>query len=302
MEREQRGRRGVLGAIVLAVLIFGGIVTGLKCMERVPAGYVGIVYNFTTGISDEVLDQGWHLVSPTKDVTTYSIGLEQSYLTSEDKGDSSADESFNIPTSDGKTVKVNLEFSYRFDRAKVANTFTIFKGQSGEQVKNTFIKPKIVAWTQEVSANYPVTDIFGDKRTEINAELDKYLKGKFEPYGIIIDTVNFTDISVDAETQAAIQKKVTAQQELELAKIEAQTATVQAEKDKEVAMIQAEKAKIEAEGKAEALKIAAEAEATANANIASSLTPELIEKIKLEKWSGEVPQVQGSSTPIVNLN
>lgn len=298
----ETGRKGILGAIVIGLLILGSIVTGLSCMSRVPAGYVGIVYNFTTGVSGEVLEQGWHLVSPTKDVTTYSVGLEQSYLTSEDKGDSPNDESFNIPTSDGKTVKVNLEFSYKFDREQITNVFTTFKGQSGEQVKNSFIKPKIVAWTQEVSANYPVTDIFGDKRTEINAELDKYLKEKFEPYGIIIDTVNFTDISVDAETQAAIQKKVTAQQELELAKIEAQTATVQAEKDKEVALIQAEQAKIKAEGEAEALKIAAEAEAAANAKIAASLTPSLIEKLKYEQWNGELPQVSGSNTPIINLD
>ena len=27
----------------------------------------------------------------------------------------------------------------------------------------------------------------------------------------------------------------------------------------------------------------------------------LIEKIKLEKWNGTVPQVQGSSTPIVDI-
>lgn len=152
------------------------------------------------GVDGEVLTQGWHLVSPTKKVTTYSIGLEQSYLTSEDKGDSPNDESFNVPTSDGKTVKVNLEFSYRFDEDRVAETFTLFKGKDGETIKDTFIKPKIVAWTQEVTANYPVTDIFGDQRTAINAELDVYLREKFDQYGIIIDTVNFTDISVDAET------------------------------------------------------------------------------------------------------
>lgn len=264
------------------------------------------------GVDGEVLTQGWHLVSPTKKVTTYSIGIEQSYLTSENKGDSENDESFNIPTSDGKTVKVNLEFSYRFDPDKVTDTFVQFKGRSGESVKNTFIKPKIMAWTQEVSATYPVTDIFGDKRTEINAELDTYLKEKFAPYGIIIDTVNFTDISVDDETAAAIQKKVTAQQELELANIEAQTAKIQAEKDKEVALIEAEKnkeassiqaeqARIKAQGEADAKKIAAEAEAEANRKIAESLTPELIEKIKYEQWNGELPQVQGSGTPIVDI-
>lgn len=305
-------RKGAVGAIVLAIIIFGGVIFGLCCMKKVPAGYVGVVYNFSTGISDDVLTQGWHYVAPTKKVTNYSIGIEQSYLTSEKKGDSPHDESFSIPTSDGKTVRVNLEFSYKFDAEKVADTFVQFKGRSGEDIKDTFIKPKIIAWTQEVSANYPVTDIFGDKRTAINAELDTYLREKFAPYGIVIDTVNFTDISVDEETASAIQKKVTAQQELELANIEAETAKIQAEKDKQVAVIAAEKdretaaieaerKKIEAEGDAEALRIAAEAEAEANRLVAASLTPELVEKIKIEKWNGNVPTVQGNATPIISV-
>ena len=305
-------KKGFIGATFLGIIFIVGIILCFMCMERVPAGYVGVVYDMSGGVDGEILSQGWHLVAPTKKVTTYSIGIEQSYLTSEDKGDSKKDESFNIPTSDGKTVKVNLEFSYRFDTDRVADTFVQFKGRSGEDVKDTFIKPKVIAWTQEVSAKYPVTDIFGDKRTEINAELDTYLKDKFAPYGIIIDTVNFTDISVDDETAAAIQKKVTAQQELELGNIEAETAKIQAEKDRQVALIQAEKERemaeieaeqkrIEAQGEADALKIAADAEAKANKEIAASLTPELIDKIKYEQWNGELPQVQGSNTPIVNI-
>ena len=154
---------------------------------------------------------------------------------------------------------------------------------------------------QEVSANYPVTDIFGDKRTQINAELDVYLREKFDQYGIIIDTVNFTDISVDAETAAAIQKKVTAQQELELANIEAQTAMVNANKEKEVAQVAAEKAVVEANAEAEVIRIAAEAEAEANRQIAASLTPELIEKIKYEQWDGKMPTVSGTGA-IVSID
>lgn len=263
-----------------------------------PAGYVGVVYNMNGGVDGEILTQGWHIVSPTKKVTTYSIGIEQSYLTAEKKGDSKDDESFSIPTSDGKTVLVNLEFSYRFDEDRVADTFITFKGKSGETIKDTFIKPKVIAWTQEVSANYPVTDIFGDKRTEINAELDTYLRQKFDEYGIIIDTVNFTDISVDDETAAAIQKKVTAQQEFELANIEAQTARVQAQKEKEVAEIAAQQAIVEAEAEAEVLRIEAEAEAAANQKIAASLTPELIEKLKYEQWNGQLPSVTGADSII----
>lgn len=303
--------KSIIGAVAIGLALILALIGVIVCLEKIPAGYVGVVYNMSGGVDGEVLTQGWHVVSPTKKVTTYSIGLEQSYLTSEEKGDSPKDESFNIPTSDGKTVRVNLEFSYRFDEERAPETFTMFKGKSGEEIKNSFIKPKVMAWTQEISANYPVTDIFGDKRTQINAELDTYLREKFDQYGIIIDTVNFTDISVDSETAAAIQKKVTAQQELELANIEAQTAQIQAEKDKEVAriaaekdkevaQIQAEKAIIEAEAEANAVRIAAEAEAEANKMIAQSLTPELIEKIKYEQWNGEMPKVSGG-TSIVDI-
>jgi len=294
-------KKGAIGGTILGILMFIGVIILVMCAERVPTGHVGVVYNMNGGVDGEVLTQGWHIVSPTKKVTTYSIGIEQSYLTAADKGDSKKDESFSTPTSDGKSLIVDLEFSYRFDETRVADTFTRFKGQSGEDVKNTFIKPKMVAWTQEVTAKYPVTDVFGDKRQELNEALDEYLKAKFEPYGIIIDTVNFTNISTDEETQAAIQKKVTAQQELELAQIEAQTAKVQAEKDKEVAMIQAEQAKIKAEGEAEALKIAADAEAEANRKIAQSLTPELIDKIKYEQWNGKLPEVMGSNGTIIDM-
>lgn len=304
--------KGMVGAIALALVLIIALFGVIICLEKIPAGYVGVVYNMNGGVEGDVLTQGWHVVSPTKKITTYSIGIEQSYLTAENKGDSPRDESFNIPTSDGKTVRVNLEFSYRFDESRVPETFIMFKGKSGEDIKNSFIKPKVMAWTQEVSANYPVTDIFGDKRTAINAELDVYLREKFDQYGIIIDTVNFTDISVDDETAAAIQKKVTAQQELELATIEAETARIQAEKekevariaaekDKEVAQIEAEKAIIEAEAKADAVRIAAEAEAEANKKISGSLTPELIEKIKYETWDGKLPTVSGS-TSIVSID
>lgn len=306
-------KKGLVGGVSLGVIILIALICVAKCSVRVPAGYIGVVYTLSGGIDGETLDQGWHIESPTKKVTLYSIGIEQSYLTADKKGDSKDDESFKTPTADGKSLVVDLEFSYRFDRDRVTDVFTQFKGQSGETVKDTFIKPKMKAWTQEVTAKYPVTDVFGDKRQELNEALDVYLKKKFEPYGIIIDTVNFTSISTDEETQAAIQKKVNAQQELELANIEAKTAKVQADKDKEVALIAAEQEKekasikaeqdrIAAEGQAEATRIKAEAEAQANKEIAESLTPELIQKQKIDKWNGDVPKVQtgGSSAAIID--
>lgn len=277
--------RGTIGAIILGAVIVVGIIMLDLCTTRVPAGYVGVVYNMNGGIQKDTLGQGWHVVAPNKKVVKYSIGVEQSYLTKSKKGDSKDDDSFKVPTSDGKTVDCDLEFSYRFDEEQIADTFVKFKGRDGKDILDTFIKPKMVAWSQEVTAKYPVTQILGDKRDEINSELDTYLKNKFNKYGILIDTVNFTRISADRQTMKAIQKKVTAQQELETAQVKAKTAKVNADKDLQVAEINAKKKKVEAE-----------AEAKANKIISDSLTDKLIEQNKIDKWDGKMPTVSGGQS------
>ena len=304
--------KGLVGGIVTGVVILVLIITGIALFEKVPAGYVGIVYSMNGGVSDEVLTQGWHIVSPTKEVTLYSIGIEQSYLTSGSEGDSRDDDSFEVPTSDGKGLTVDLTFTYRYDSERVANLFSRFKGQSGREVRDSFIKPNIISWTKEITAKYPVTEILGEERANLNIALSEYIKKKFEPYGILVDNVSLINIDADDETRASVQRKVNAQQELELAQIEQKTAKVQADKEKEVALIkaeqdketatiEAEQAKIKAEGQAEAIRIKAEAEAAANKMIAESLTDALIEKQKIDKWNGDVPVVSGDSSPIVSI-
>lgn len=306
-------KKGLIGGVFLAVIIIIGLVILGLSAKRVPAGYVGVVYSMNQGVAENTLEAKWHLVGPTKHVTLYSIGIEQSYLTSAKEGDSPGDDSFSAPSSDGKGLQMELTFTYRYDAEQVSQIFTKFKGRSGKDLLTTFIKPNVISWTKEVTAKYPVTDILGEKRAELNTILSNYLADKFAPYGIIIENASLINIEVDDETRKAITKKVNAQQELELAKTQAETAKINAEKEKEVALIeaeqkketakiQAEQAKIEAEGKAKAKKIAADAEAEANRKIAKSLTKELIEKIKYEQWNGQLPQVQGSNTPIVDMN
>lgn len=89
--------KGRIGGILLALILIVGLFGCITCLEQIPAGYVGVVYNMNGGVDGEVLTQGWHLVAPSKNVTEYSIGLEQSYLTADDQGDSEDDESFKVP-------------------------------------------------------------------------------------------------------------------------------------------------------------------------------------------------------------
>lgn len=287
--------RKSLGGIATAVIIALVVIVLFVCTVRIPAGYVGVVYNMNGGISDRTLTQGFHVISPTQSVTTYSIGIEQSYLTASKDGDSSDDESFEVPSNDGKGLTVDMTFTYRYDADRVADTFTRFKGQSGKDVKNSFIKPNIMSWTKEVTAKYSVIDLLGDKRATLNSELTDYLKQKFEPYGIVIESVSLINIDPDEETRSAVQKKVNAQQDLELAKIEQQTANVNAEKEKEVAITKANQEKETAQINAEAKLIEAQAQADANRLISQSLTPELIRQQMYDKWNGKLPTVQAGN-------
>ena len=284
-----------LGGIATAVIIVLVVIVLFVCTVRIPAGYVGVVYNMNGGISDKTLSQGFHVVAPTQNVTTYSIGIEQSYLTASKDGDSNGNESFEVPSNDGKGLTVDMTFTYRYDADRVADTFTRFKGQSGKDVKDSFIKPNIMSWTKEVTAKYSVIDLLGDKRATLNSELTDYLKQKFEPYGIVIESVSLINIDPDEETRSAVQKKVNAQQDLELAKIEQQTANVNAEKEKEVAITKANQEKETAQINAESKLIEAQAQADANRLISQSLTPELIRQQMYEKWDGKLPTVQAGN-------
>lgn len=288
---------GIVTGFIIALLVIGGFM----CTEKIPAGYVGVVYNMNGGVEDEVLTQGWKFVSPTKKVTKYSIALEPSYMTADKQGDSEDDESFEIPTKEGASLETDVAFSYSYKLEEVPNTFARFRGQDGKAILKSFIKPKMQAWIKEITPEFSMMEIVSTKRGAVNAALTERLGERFRPYGIVIDNIALADVRPDDETARAITEKIQAQEALEKAKVNAEKDKVDANRDKEVAQINAEKARIEAQGKADAKLIEANAEAEANKMIAESLTDKLNENTKIKKWNGVVSYITGNATPIIDM-
>ena len=48
-------KKGIIGAVALAVVLIFGLIGAIVCLERIPAGYVGVVYNMNGGVDGEVL-------------------------------------------------------------------------------------------------------------------------------------------------------------------------------------------------------------------------------------------------------
>lgn len=281
-----RNRNTGCGALIFGVMIIIVAVVFIFCTCTVPAGYVAVQYNMSGGVQDKVLTQGFHIVSPTVHTTLYTVGLEQSYLTAGKQGDSKEDDSFSACSSEGKDLRIDLTFTYQYQPENVAEIFTRFKGQSGVDVRDSFIKPNIVSWTKEVVARYKVSDILGAQRAEVNHALNDYLADKFANYGITISNVSLINIEVDDETSAAISSKINAQQK-------AETQAIQNKTNIDKATADAEAARIAAQGKADALLIEAEAEAAANRLLNESLNEDILTLEFIDKWNGALPQFTG---------
>lgn len=277
-------KKGAIGGIVLAVIMVIIVIILSLCTVKVSAGYVAVQYNMNGGVKDEVLTQGWHLIPPTTKTTKYTVGLEQSYLTAGKNGDSDSDESFSASSSEGKAMTIDLTFTYQYQAENVTKVFTQFKGQSGKDVRDSFIKPNIVSWTKEVVARYKVSDILGEERANVNIALTEYLADKFEQYGITITNVSLINVDVDEETRQAINAKITAQQNAETQSINNQTNIEKAEAEAKVKLTQAE-------ADAQAKLVQAEAEAKANEMIQKSLTDKVLSQEYINKWNGILPNI-----------
>ena len=95
----------------------------------------------------------------------------------------------------------------------------------------------------------------------------------------------------------AQRQEVTNQKNIAIKTAEAEQAKIEAE-------AKAERIKINAEAEAEAIKVKAAAEAEANKKLAESLSDKVLALKEIEAWEAGgslVPQVQGSSTPILNI-
>ena len=265
--------------IIAAILALGVAVTAIICLERVPVGYVGVIYS-AAGVEDQTLAQGWHMLSPLKKVSCFPVSQQQIVFSDDpaDYGEKEHDDwSIDAP-ADGGMVKINLTVNYNFMPDRVVELYSRFNGMNGETLVESRIQNSIIAYVKEVTPQFSVMDIYSDKKSEVNEAITNYLNEKLQDeYGINVASALVIDVELDDTLMQKVQAKEQAKQDAEIAELEKQTAMAQAETDKVKAQADADVALIEAQARADAATIAAEAEAESNRKIAQSITPELIQ-------------------------
>lgn len=265
-------RKGFLGGFAVFVIIFAVIIGCFTCLERIPTGYVGVVYSMNGGVQNEILTQGFHLVAPTKHVKEFTIGNEQIVLSKDSRDGSYEDDSFLVSTADNANISISFQMSYRYNQATVTDTYKRFRGMDGEQIMNTRVRTVLKAKISEVTTDYTMMDIYSGNRGEINNKLTKFLNEELgDDFGIEVLDASIIDVHPDAQLQKTIDDRVTAMQKKQQAEAEQQTIKVQ----NETKLMQAQ-------ADADAKKIAAEGEAEANRIISASITDGLLRKMEME--------------------
>lgn len=258
--------------------------------RTVPTGSRGVLTQF--GAIKKIEPEGLVVVAPWQKLALFSIRAEEAQI---DEADGS--------TSDTQPVKVSLTVRYSIQTDRVAE---VYEKYSHNGDLSSYVQTATQEVFKAVTARYSAPDLIA-KRSQVSVDINLALKEKLNMYGAQVINIDMRNFSFSDTYMHAINEKVT-QEQLRLA-AENKVKTVEAEQRAKVVTAQADAdaLKAQADGEAyatvttanaqaEALK--AQSEALAKSKDVLELRRIEVEKIKAEKWNGELPQHIYAGAPI----
>ena len=202
-----------------------------------------------------------------------------------DSGTSSANQAIFAESKESIGFSVGMNCSAQIYSEDDAVRFLYsYNNKSLSDIMDSEIRARVEADFVEACAKYTMNDILA-KKAEIMEYVRNDVTSYFSERGITITVLGMKDgIQYDdPAVQTAINAAFVAERNAEAQDIENKTAIAKAEAD------------------AKTLEISAAAEAEANRILSESITDNLIELKKTEKWNGKLPEITGGSTPFVSV-
>jgi regulator of protease activity HflC (stomatin/prohibitin superfamily) len=277
--------------IVVAALVVLSFLS--RCFVVVQAGERAVIFSKVSGVQRYQLSEGMHfnvpiLWQPTVyDVKTLTYTMSGSATESQGEAsrapesgsdEQTPDDSLQALTQDGLPVTVDLSIRFHIQPDEVWKLHE----EIGPEFISKIVRPQARSLTRTVFAEYPVTDVYSNKRQAIVERIQKELSEEFQKSYLTLDEVLLRDIRFPQEFQAAIEQKQVALQQAEQMKYELQ----RAEKEKQQKVI-------EAEGEAAAIRKKADALAQ---------NPQLIQYEYIQKLNPNVRIVVNDGKSIINMS
>lgn len=241
--------------IGLTVLIFLLLILSFGSFSVVPAGSVGVITRF--GAVNRVINPGLNFKIPIIEGTTVMETRTQKEQVNA-----------QAASKDLQEVKSTIALNYHLRAEKAVEVYQ----NIGIEYKIRIIDPAIQEAFKATTAKFTASELI-TKRESVKKEALGHLKDRLSVFNVVVDDFNIVDFQFSDDFSHAIEQKQVAQQNLERAKIEAETASTQAR------------------GQAGAQQILRES---------GSLTPEYLQFLAVQKWDGKLPYAT-NGTPFIQI-
>ncbi len=261
--KNKIAKKVIIPAVIAVILL----IVLVNSFTVVSAGHTGVIVTFGK-VNDTVLQEGIHLKAP---FIQQCIEIDNRIVKLEVQT-----EAFS---KDLQSVMTTLAINYRVDTSK---SYSIYKN-IGADYEAVLVTPAVNEVLKAITAQYTAEQSVTN-RALISDGLVNGLNEKLNDIGLYVTDVNIINFDFSEAFITAIEEKQVAQQKLLKAETEKQTAITNAEAE------------------AETIRIKAQAEADANKTISESLSDNVIEYKKLEKWNGVLPKVTGGASPLISID
>lgn len=241
------------------IKVFFLLVIFVFCLFNLPftiigAGERGVVMDFGK-VSNNVLGEGLNFKMPfVQSVKTISVRVQKD------------DIKLDAASRDLQDVTVDAVVNYHINPAGVNKVYQ--RVGDNKDVFERIISPNTNEVIKASTAQFTAEDII-KKRQELKQVIDVRLAERLRDYDVILDDVSLVNIDFSQEFNAAIEAKQVAEQQSQQARFTAERAVKEAE-----AIVN------KAKGDAESQRLQQQ-----------SLSPELLQKMWIDKWNGSVPTV-----------
>lgn len=275
MDLENMTPKTLVKTVIIALVVVIMASVGLTNCYTVKTGEVAVISTF--GKLDRIENEGLHFKIPFIQSKDFIETREKTYIFGRTE---EMDTTLEVSTKDMQTIR--LEFTVQANVSDAEKLYRAF----GLKFEWRFIRPRVNEIVQSTIAKYTIEE-FVSKRAIISSEIFRDLQDDFAEYGLNVSNVSIVNHDFSDEYEKAVEEKKIAEQAVQKAKSEQEKLAIVAENKVKLAEY--------------ALK-EKELQAKANSIESNSLTPQLLKKMMIEKWNGELPKVQGNSSNLIKLD
>jgi len=213
-ERPERRWPRVSWKSVIAVagifLVLAALFTSVKIIQP---GHRGVVFNIFTGLQQEVLGEGVHVLAPfVNRVIVYDVRTHTYTIVKNPRIDKGLNETSLMwaPTVDGLKVGLEMTVRYKPDPLRLVE----LHGNVGPDYERKIVIPSLRNVARVVVSSYHISDVYFGQRLEIQQRIKDVLGGMLAADGIVLENVMVRDVIYSPEFENAIERKMVAEQKV----------------------------------------------------------------------------------------